>query len=169
MRVRSLLLGGAGVVAAVLVWWLLVAALPASGARADIASRLALGALSLLPASAVLAAMILAQMVVRFASGTFDPTAGRDNRFLVVNQRVITNTVEQLACFAPALLALSAVTSPMRMNMVAALGLTFAVARVAFWIGYLRAPLLRAPGMAATFVVTVLAIVWAGLGLLPGG
>jgi uncharacterized membrane protein YecN with MAPEG domain len=108
-------------------------------------------------------------MMVRFASGTFDPTAGRDNRFLVVNQRVITNTVEQLACFAPALLAVSAVASPLRMTMVAALGLTFAVARIAFWIGYLRAPLLRAPGMSATFVVTVLVIVWAMFGLLPGG
>jgi uncharacterized membrane protein YecN with MAPEG domain len=169
MRARSVLLGGAGVVAAVLVWWLFVVLLPGSGARADIASRLALGALSLLPASAVLGAMILAQMVVRFTSGAFDPTAGRDNRFLVVNQRVITNTVEQVACFAPALLALSAVASPLRMTMVAALGLTFAVARVAFWIGYLRAPLLRAPGMAATFVVTVVAIVWAVLGLMPGG
>jgi uncharacterized membrane protein YecN with MAPEG domain len=169
MRARSLLLGGVGVVAAALVWWLFVAALPVSGAQADIASRLALGALSLLPASAVLAAMILAQMVVRFAAGTFDPTAGRDNRFLVVNQRVITNTVEQLACFAPALLALSAVASPLRMTMVAALGLTFAVARVAFWIGYLRAPVLRAPGMGATFVATVMAIVWAALGLLPAG
>jgi uncharacterized membrane protein YecN with MAPEG domain len=161
MRARALLLGGAGAVAAVLVWWLFIAALPAGGARDAIASRLALGAASLLPAAAVLAAMILAQMAVRFASGTFDPTAGADSRFLVVNQRVIANTVEQMACFAPAMLALSVATAPVRMGMVVALGLTFAVARIAFWIGYLRAPLLRAPGMAATFLVTIVALVGA--------
>ncbi len=168
MRARSLLLGGAGAVAAILVLMLLMAALPENGARADVASRLALGTTSLLPAAAVLAAMILVQMVARFAAGTFDPTAGADSRFLVVNQRVITNTVEQMTCFVPALLALSAVTSPLRMAMVAALGLTFAVARIAFWIGYLRAPVLRAPGMAATVLVTVVTITAGLLGLVSG-
>jgi len=161
MRARSLLLGGIGVVGAVLIWWMLVLLVPTGGARADPASRMALGAAALLPGTAVLAAMLLVQMVVRFATGTFDPTLGRDDRLLVVNQRVITNTVEQLLCFVPAMLALSVVTAPSRMGMVVALGLTFAVARLAFWIGYLAAPLLRAPGMAATFAVNVTALVCA--------
>ncbi len=167
MRRNAMALGAAGVVGAALVWWLLAARLPAGAARADPASRIALGAASLLPGVVVLAAMLLAQMVVRFATGTFDPTLGQDGRFLVVNQRVITNTVEQTVCFAPAILALSAAAAPWRMGMVVALGLTFALARIVFWLGYLRAPLLRAPGMAATGTVNLAALAaaawaWAG-------
>jgi uncharacterized membrane protein YecN with MAPEG domain len=166
-RTRSLLLGGAGVAVALLIWWVLVVLLPGDGARANQASRIALGAASLLPAAGVLLAMLLVQMAARFIAGTFDPTLGRDSRLLVVNQRVITNTVEQMACFVPAMLALSVATRPDRMGMVVALGLTFALARIAFWIGYLTAPLFRAPGMAATFVLNVMAFagaVWAWLG-----
>jgi uncharacterized membrane protein YecN with MAPEG domain len=161
MRARSLLLAGVGAIGAVLIWFVLVLLVPDGGARANPASRMALGAASLLPAAGVLLAMLVAQMVVRFTTGTFDPTLGRDSRFLVVNQRVIANTVEQSLCFVPAMLALSAVASPYRMGMVVALGLTFAVARLVFWAGYLAAPLLRAPGMAATVVVNVAALIGA--------
>jgi hypothetical protein len=161
VRARSLLLGGAGVVAAALVFWIILLLVPPEGARADPASRLALGVASLLPGAAVLLAMLLVQMAARFATGTFDPTLGRDGRLLVVNQRVISNTAEQLLCFIPALLALSVVTPPGRMAMIVALGLTFALARIAFWIGYLADPLLRAPGMAATIVVNIAVLLWA--------
>lgn len=43
---------------------------------------------------------------------------------------------------------------------VLALGIGFAVARVAFWVGYHMAPPLRAFGFAATFYPTVLAALW---------
>jgi len=68
---------------------------------------------------------------------------------------VLTNTVEQLAGFAPSLLALAAGVAPGWMRHVVATGLTFAVARLVFWAGYLQGPATRAPGMAATFAVNV--------------
>ncbi|WP_019015000.1 MAPEG family protein [Elioraea tepidiphila] len=130
-------------------------------AAASTADRLGLAALALLPGALVLALMIGAQMLLRFATGAFDPIAGSDSRALIRTQRAITNTVEQLAVFAPAMLALAAAGAPMRG--VAALGVVFGVARLAFWLGYAIHPLARAPGMAATGACSLAALGWAGL------
>lgn len=130
-------------------------------AAATAADRIGLAAVALLPGAAVLALMIGAQMLLRFATGAFDPTAGTDGPALVRTQRAITNTVEQVAVFAPALLALAAAGGPMRG--VVALGIVFGVARTAFWIGYAIHPLARAPGMAATGACSLGALGWAGL------
>jgi uncharacterized membrane protein YecN with MAPEG domain len=100
-------------------------------------------------------------MLVRAWSRAIDPLAGVDSRFLQVNQRALTNTVEQLAGFVPALIALAAAAPPAWMPGVVALGVVFAVARLVFWGGYLIGPLLRAPGMAATFAVNVATFVTA--------
>jgi len=80
-----------------------------------------------------------------------------------VNQRVLTNTVEQLAGFVPGMLAAGAGVTPGWMSFVVAAGLVFALARLVFWGGYMLSPVLRAPGMAATFTVnvcTLAAAVW---------
>jgi uncharacterized membrane protein YecN with MAPEG domain len=130
-------------------------------AAATTADRLGLAAVALLPGVAVLALMIGVQMLLRFATGAFDPTAGSDGRALIRTQRTITNTVEQLAVFVPAMLALAASGASMRG--VAALGIVFGVARLAFWIGYAIHPLARAPGMAATAACSLGALGWAGL------
>ena len=45
-----------------------------------------------------------------------------------------------------------------QMGAVTALGVVFALARLVFWIGYLIAPIARAPGMAATFAATLSAL-----------
>lgn len=155
----------AGLAIAGLLWRAFSGALHAIGG-ADPGARLGLAAAALLPTVLLLLAMILAQMLGRMRSGAVDPTAGRDTAFLRTNQRVITNTVEQLAAFAPALLALAAGSAPSRIGQVVALGLVFAIARLGFWIGYLARPTLRAPGMTATFalnVVTAIAAVWVWL------
>ncbi|MBN8874976.1 MAG: MAPEG family protein [Rhodospirillales bacterium] len=149
MRRKSVLLATIGLIAALLVWRLLTAVLLPAPTGTPY-QRLAIGIAALLPAVTVLAAMILAQMAARFSSVVIDPTAGRETRFLLVNQRVISNTVEQLAVFVPALLAFAAHSLPGDMPAIVALGIVFALARLAFWAGYLRAPLFRAPGMAAT-------------------
>ena len=161
MRGQSLLQAAASLVCGFLVWWLIAGALPTPLAATSLSVRLGLGAASLLPAAVVLAAMIVAQMAARFWFGTFDPTAGRDGRFLRINQRVITNSVEQLAILIPAMLALVAEASPLRMPQVLALPLVFALARLVFWAGYLVTPMLRGPGMAASFAATLCALVWA--------
>jgi hypothetical protein len=132
--------------------------MPTLGEDGDMALRLGDALAALLPALFVLFAMIVAQMGARFLGGVFDPQAGRETAFLRVNQRVISNTVEQLAMFAPALLALAAAAPAGWMPGVLALGGSFALARLVFWAGYLAAPIARAPGMAATMLVTLAAL-----------
>jgi len=158
MRGLSLLLALTGTIAGYLAWRGLAALIPADPNTASMAVRIGQGAASLLPAAGVLAAMILTQMAVRFWQGKFDPTAGKDGRYLIVNQRVISNTVEQMAVFAPAMLALAAGAPSSRMAEVLAVPLVFALARLVFWAGYLTAPVLRAPGMAASFLACLAAL-----------
>ena len=151
---------GAG--AAIAGWQGLVANLPVVLA-AGLPERLGLACAALLPAVCVLDLMIVAQMALRARSGAVDPLAGGDNATLLVNQRALTNTVEQLAGFAPSLLALAAGVSSDRMRFVVAAGVVFAVARLVFWAGYILGPMMRAPGMAATFAInigTLVAAIW---------
>jgi uncharacterized membrane protein YecN with MAPEG domain len=165
-RGLTLLLGCAGIAAGVLGWRWLTGWVPPDPAWSSMAARLGAASLALLPAGAVLWAMIVTQMAARFVTGRFDPTAGTDGPFLRVNQRAISNTVEQFAVLAPALLALAAGVAAAKMPMVIALALVFAAARLLFWAGYLAHKLLRAPGMAATFVAvtaTLAAATWVWL------
>lgn len=163
MRGLSLLLGICGAIAALLAWQLTVPLIASDPAASSMAVRLGKAAAALLPTAGVLAAMLLAQMAGRFLAERFDPLAPGEGRFLLVNQRVITNTVEQNTVFAPALLALAAGAPGTRLAEVLALGVVFALARLLFWGGYLAGPLARAPGMAATLVLnlaTLAAAVW---------
>ncbi len=154
MRGLSLLLGACGMIFAGLLWRQVAGMIVPPPDGASVAGRLALALAWLLPAVSVLWLMLLAQMGMRFMAGAFDPLAGRDGRFLAVNQRAITNTVEHLAVFGPALLTLAAWTDHAHMPGVMALGVVFAVSRLAFWAGYLVAPIGRSFGMAATLAAT---------------
>jgi uncharacterized membrane protein YecN with MAPEG domain len=143
-----------GIVGAYLLWRVLAGILvvdPVTGT----AERIGFACAALLPGVLVLDLMIALQMLMRARTRAVDPLAGVDNRFLQVNQRALTNTVEQIAGFVPALLALAAGAPPGWVPGVVALGLVFGVARLVFWGGYLMGPLLRAPGMAATFAVNL--------------
>jgi uncharacterized membrane protein YecN with MAPEG domain len=83
---------------------------------------------------------------------TFQPGSGAD-----IDQRVLTNTVEQIVlalCVWPLAGALLGTGVPL------ALGLNFAAARILFWIGYHVSPPLRGLGFAATFYPTILAAIW---------
>ena len=140
-----------GVVAALLVWRWLAGML--AMAVVEPSNRLGLAFAALLPGVLVLNLMIVTQMLLRIRARALDPLAGRDDSRLLANQRVISNTVEQLAGFAPSLLAVAAAGPPGRMVWVIAAGLVFALARLTFWAGYLMHPLWRAPGMAATLTV----------------
>lgn len=163
MRGLSLLLASCGIAGALLVWQALVPLMPADTEATSMALRLGRGAAALLPACLVLAAMIAAQMVARFAASAIDPLAGRETRFLRVNQRAISNTVEQMAVLVPSLLALAAAANARQMPEIVAAGAAFAIARLVFWAGYLIAPVARAPGMAASAAISLsclLAAAW---------
>ncbi|MEM7319753.1 MAG: MAPEG family protein [Pseudomonadota bacterium] len=77
-----------------------------------------------------------------------------------VDQRVLSQTVEQLVL---ALAIWPFVALVLGGAIVVALGLSFALMRGLFWIGYHRSPLLRSLGFAGTFCPTVFAGIWAVL------
>ena len=167
MRGVSLLLGACGVAAALLLWRSLAQQMPAAPDAASTAARLSLALAWLLPNAGLLWAMLVTQMAGRFVLARFDPLAGPEPAFLAVNQRVITNTMEQSLVFVPALLALAAGAPGALMPQILALPVVFVVARCAFWAGYLVAPVGRALGMAATLAVTTGAVagaVWVWVG-----
>ncbi len=128
---------------------------------------LAAGFVALLPGVAVLGAMVLTQMAMRFVSGAIDPASVEDPRPLRLGQRVIGNTVEQTAIFAPALVALAALEGASSGTLLA-LGLVFALSRLLFWVGYVVHPLGRAPGMGATALVVLGTLAWAVWAALRG-
>ena len=77
-----------------------------------------------------------------------------------IDQRVLRNTVEQLVlalCIWPAAAVILQGDGP---GVIVALGLGFAVARLAFWVGYHLSPPLRAFGFGASFYPTVAVSGW---------
>lgn len=85
----------------------------------------------------------------------FSPGSGGD-----IDQRVLTNTVEQLVLAMALWPFVGLVLGP---ALVVVLGVCFALARIAFWAGYHLSPPLRAFGFAATFYPTVAATAWSVL------
>jgi uncharacterized membrane protein YecN with MAPEG domain len=158
VRLPSLLGSAVGIAIAVALWQGLGRIIPV-GVAAGMPQRLGVACAALLPTVCVLDLMIVVQMALRVRTGAVDPLAGRDNHTLQVNQRALTNTVEQLAGFVPALLALAAGAPPAWLPFVVAAGLAFGLARLVFWAGYLLGPLWRAPGMAASFAINVATLV----------
>lgn len=140
------------------LWAFFVVAVPILFVRpALFPANLALFYASFMP-GLVLMAMIGRLAMRRFFEdiaidgGEFPPGSPGD-----VDQRVLQNTVEQclLAAMIWPLAAFTLGTGP-----VLWMAAGFIIARLAFWIGYHKAALLRAFGFAATFYPTVLAGLW---------
>lgn len=109
--------------------------------------------------------LVMAAMVGRLAQRRFFDEAIIDGGPLTgaaeIDRRVLVNTTEQLVlalCIWPAAAVMLGDRGP---GVIVALGAGFALARMAFWAGYRRAPALRAFGFAATFYPTVLVALWA--------
>ncbi|HTK58954.1 MAG TPA: MAPEG family protein, partial [Sphingomicrobium sp.] len=79
----------------------------------------------------------------RFKSEAIDPTAGKENAAMIVNGRVVDNTVQQYLLFAAASLAVAAGARGEQLGVVAAGAIMFIVLRLAFWIGYRIKPVYR--------------------------
>lgn len=117
--------------------------------------------------------LVLAAMIGRMAQRRFfdlalidgahpAPGSGAD-----IDRRVLANTVEQVAlalCIWPALAVLLGTGGA---GVVITLGVAFTAARLLFWAGYRRRPVLRGFGFAASFYPTVFAGLWA-LWLIAG-
>ena len=82
----------------------------------------------------------------------FKPESGGD-----IDQRVLSNTIEQIV-LALCIWPLAGVLHGS--GVIVALGISFAIARILFWVGYHISPPLRGLGFAATFYPTILAALW---------
>lgn len=116
-----------------------------------------------LPGALFAPGLVAIAMVGRLAQRRFfdddliDGDAFEANSGAAIDQRVLSNTAEQIML---ALVIWPFVGLTLGGAVVLSLGFGFAVARLAFWIGYHISPPLRAFGFAATFYPTVLAAIW---------
>jgi hypothetical protein len=124
--------------------------------------REAVAWLALAPA-VVIFVLVVAVGNARFVSEGIDPLQGKDPHFVVVTNRVLSNTTEQTFIFVLAGMSLIALLPIEQLGAIPALAVLFVVARMAFWIGYLRQALLRAPGMSLTIQINLVLLVWCAL------
>jgi hypothetical protein len=91
----------------------------------------------------------------RFNSEAIDPTAGKESHAMIVNGRVVDNTVQQYLLFTVASLAIAASARGDQLGVLASAACIFIVARFVFWIGYRIRPVYRAAGFASTFYLNL--------------
>lgn len=152
---KTVLLGTAG---AIVVGWGLFFGLRALlPAPAD--AREALAWLAFAPA-VVFFVLVASVGNARFGSEGIDPLQGKDPRFIVVTNRVLTNTTEQTFIFLLSGVTLIALLPVEQLAAIPSFAVLFVVARMAFWVGYLRQALLRGPGMSLTIQINVVLLVW---------
>ena len=86
----------------------------------------------------------------RFLSKAINPLRHAESKIMEIDGRVVENTLQQNFVFL--IVSLTAATFLWHefLNIIWACGIVFALARVAFWVGYRIDPLYRAAGMAAT-------------------
>ncbi|MGR3617781.1 MAG: MAPEG family protein [Paracoccaceae bacterium] len=107
--------------------------------------------------------LVMVAMIGRLAARRFFDDSIIDGQALAqgtaaeIDQRVLTNTMEQAVL---ALLIWPFVSLTLGSGVVIALGVSFGLMRVLFWVGYHMAPPLRSLGFAGTFYPTVLAGLW---------
>ncbi len=93
----------------------------------------------------------------RLFHASIDPLAGRDSPRLVVNQRYVQNTLEQLVTLLPGLFLLAHYEADLRVA--AATAIVWTLGRWAFWIGYHIGPMWRGLGV-FSMVLGQLALLW---------
>ena len=107
--------------------------------------------------------MVAAVGNARFKSEAIDPTAGKESDRMIIDGRVADNTLQQLVLFLVGLLGLAVTLPADRLSVIAAVAITFIVARSIFWFGYRIHPLYRAPGFSSTAYLNLgmlLATLW---------
>jgi hypothetical protein len=136
--------------------WALSQVMPCLADGADAGERLAFAAKWIALAALPLFAAIVSIGNERFLSEAIDPTLGKESKAMIVNGRVVDNTVQQYLLFVAAALAVAASASGPQLSLVAAAAVLFVFFRFAFWIGYRIHPLYRAFGMSSTAYLNVL-------------
>lgn len=139
------------------LWAVAVVILPGLGPQPFVPLNLAL-IYAFLPGGIFLM-LVIGRLAQRrfFDDATIDGDAFAPGSKSEIDQRVLTNTVEQMLL---ALLIWPFAASWLGGQTVIVMGVGMGVARLAFWIGYHLSPPLRAFGFAASFYPTILALVW---------
>jgi hypothetical protein len=143
--------------------WLLTGALPAPAIDDTPAARLAYALKANVVALVPFFVMLVTIGNKRFLSDAIDPTRRAESAAMDIDGRVADNTLQQNFVFAVASLAMSTLLPIAQLQAVWACVIVFVVARAAFWFGYRRHPLYRAPGMSGTAYMNlgmILYVVW---------
>ena len=132
------------------LWWALLTFLPW-----PVVEQSMFAAFACVPIAGLLTLVAGVEAVAheRLFTPAIDPLAGYETYRMRVNQRYLSNTVEQFIVFAVGLVGLSLYAST---RIVVIVTIVWVVMRWAFWIGYHKSPLLRglgAPGMLQSMVV----------------
>lgn len=148
----------------VVTWPLVIGAAwalwPSVDLPADMSGRLAYGLqLAVWPAFFLLLANI-GSMRVFDNAGAEDPFANAETHALKINQRVLQNTLEQMAIFLPLLLALTVRIAPEHARLLPVSVAVWCLGRVIFWIGYRISIYWRGPGFDWTVSTTMLVAGW---------
>ena len=104
--------------------------------------------------------MLIAIGNERFFSSAIDPTRHAESLGMEIDGRVADNTLQQNFVFLIVTLMLATLIPFQYLQLIWALALVFAVARLIFWLGYRINPLYRAPGMAATSYMNLFVIIY---------
>ncbi len=148
---RAISVGNLSWAAAAALGWALW---PGVGARLGAAERLAFAAeLSIAPAAVTLL-MVLSCMRLFDTAQAEDPFAGAESREWKLNQRVLSNTIEQAVIFLPALLALSVRIDQAQLKLLPIAVALWCAGRLLFWVGYRKSIVWRAPGFDWTLNTT---------------
>ncbi len=153
---RAVAIGAAsGVITMLIALVGLSSVLPGLEVDAAAGDRLAFAVQWIALAALPLALAIASVGNARFNSEAIDPTAGKECSAMIINGRVVDNTVQQFLLFGAASLAVAAGANGEQLGTVAAASIVFVIARLAFWVGYRIKPVYRAAGFASTFYLNV--------------
>jgi peptidoglycan/LPS O-acetylase OafA/YrhL len=98
-------------------------------------------------------------------AGAENPFANAESARFRINQRVLTNTLEQTCIFVPLLLALTPRLDEAHLKVLPIAATLWCAGRVMFWAGYHVAPHWRSPGFDWTFCTSVVLAAWFVLSL----
>lgn len=147
---------GSGVVLMIGALVGLSSVMPSLPITADADDRLAFAAKWLALAAAPLFLAIVAVGNARFLSGAIDPTAGKESQSMIVNGRVVDNTLQQYVLLFAATMAVAASATGPQLGIVSAAAVIFVISRFAFWVGYRIEPVYRAFGFASTAYLNII-------------
>lgn len=147
-----------------LSWTIAIAAAwrfwPAVTPLTEPVDRVLLAVELLVPVAAFLFLSVLTCMRLLDTAEAENPLLGAESARWKINARVLQNSVEQAAIFAPTLLGLAVRIDPVHTKLLPILTTLWVVGRVLFWIGFHVSLPARAVGFDWTYYTAALGLVW---------